>query len=234
MRHFFLAVPGGSICSEALWGLMHASVDMVALGRGKASNAMLAFNKLWCEFVNGIEEHKFTHWVMHHNDMEAEPLWADGLAEIQEKHDADIVSCAARIKDDRNLTSTAILQKSTGKIRRLTVTEVDRLPQEVFTVEDINATGILGDVLLVNTGLWIAPANRGWLRKIWFQQHDRIRECDDGKLMATSLTEDWDISIRAYEMGLKVLGTNALKPRHHGSKVYEMTDSGTFTEDPGD
>lgn len=234
MRHFFLAVPGGQICNEALWGLMHASSDLVSLGRGKASNAMLAFNKLWCEFLNGREEHKFTHWVMHHNDIEAEPLWADGLAEIQEKHQADIVSCVVRYKDDRNLTTTATLDKKTGKVRRLTVTEVDRLPQEAFSIEDVNAIGIPGDVLLLNTGLWIVDAKKDWLTKVHFRQHDRIRQNESGKWQAYSLTEDWDVSIQLHDRGLKVLGTNALKPIHHGYKAYEMKDSGTFTEDPGD
>jgi hypothetical protein len=232
VRHFFLAIPGAHIYTEALLGLMHASTELVSLGRGKSSNSMMAFNSLWCQLLNAREAQGFTHWVMHHTDIETEPLWADGLAELQEKHQADILSCVVRYKDDRNLTTTATLEEATGRIRRLTVTEADKLP-EVFDLADVHQIGIPGDVLLVNTGLWIADAKKDWLTKVWFRQHDRIVQGTDGQWKPTSFTEDWDFSLQAHRLGLKVLGTNALRPRHHGSAVYAMKDTGTFTEDPG-
>jgi hypothetical protein len=147
------------------------------------------FNKLWCQALNERTQRGLTHFAMHHSDIQAEPGWLDILLEEQRKVGADVLSAVIPIKDQRGLTSTGLRDPVTGRIRRLTMREVMKLPV-TFEAADTDA----GDQwLMVNTGLWVCDFTKPWVEEVCFSILDAVVREED-RFVPKALSEDWNFS----------------------------------------
>lgn len=175
----------------------------------------LTFNRLWVAALN--ERQHFTHFVMLHDDVvPLNPGWLDVLVSEQQKSRADVLSSVVPIKDERGLTSTAILDRRSNKMRRLTMSEACDLP-DTF---DANDAGYPGCVILPNTGCWIADFTRPWVEKICFTIRDKNFRGPDGQWQTQCFGEDWDFGVQCADLGVRVCATRAVPIVHKGSFDY--------------
>lgn len=198
------------------------------------------FNWLWSECLNRRAEFGFTHFAMKHDDIEPlEPGWGNLFIEESERLGLDLISAVVPIKDDRGVTTTAIRDATTGRLRRLTMREVMRLP-ETFTINDVLEAGIRLDgdeVLLVNTGLWLARLDRPWVERFpGFHCHDEVRQDQEGKYRAIVMSEDWTASEWWNRRGVKYAATRKVPLLHMlGDKGFpNYVAWGSCETDPGD
>ena len=240
----FLALPSyGGMEPRSLRGIMEAVpsgstiVDRWTWQQQGGSLLALGFNTLWCQALNTRERHAWTHFAMHHSDIEAEPGWLEKLIEEQQRCGADVLSVAVPIKDGRGLTSTGVRSDERG-VRRITMKQLFKLP-ETFDIEDCR--GIVADVqdddfLAINTGLWVCDFTKPWVEKVWFGVLDGIStNPENGKFFPKVLPEDWHLSGMLHQHGLKVMATRKIKVAHHGGAAYRNDlDFGTEEIDPGD
>jgi hypothetical protein len=233
MQSVFLGVPhNGTITPEAVPGLANPT-ERGALRINFCKGSLLAmnFNRLWCDALNVREEEKLTHWAMHHSDIEAPNNWIDTLIDDMDSVGADICSAVVPLKDWRGLTTTALGTNETSTIRRLTLTEVRRLPV-VFTAADLPTAG---SMLLVNTGLWICKFDAPWVEEACFTVKDAIRRKPDGTFFALSLSEDWGFSAWAHKRGLKLAASRRLRVVHYGTYGFSSEGPpGQWATDLGD
>ena len=167
---------------------------------------------------------------MHHSDIEAPVGWLDTLLEELDRHRADVISAVVAIKDYRGLTSTGYREPDLGPITRLTVKEVNRLP-ETNSIEDLDKPG---RVLMVNTGLWVCRFTVRWVENACFNVCDAISHVD-GVFSPKALPEDWNFSGFCALQGLKVVATRKVKAVHHGNCGYPNNGTwGEWDTDKGD
>lgn len=178
---------------------------------------------MWIEGHQGRPNIQF--FAMLHDDIVPETGWLDTLLEDLLANDADLVSAVVPIKDLLGLTSTAIDNPNDEFVvdRRLTMTEVHRLP-EVFSAADC---GFFDRWLLVNSGCWICRFDRPWRYEIIerfgapFTIRDRMRRDDKtGLWIADAASEDWGFSRNVQKLGGRVLATRRVKLEHHGVLPY--------------
>jgi hypothetical protein len=234
MPNIFIAVPHyDQIIPQALHGLiLSTTMHQYSLNLEGGSLLALIFNRLWIRALNrrNNQPHPITHFAMHHSDVEAQPGWCDILIEEMRVHNADLVSVVLPIKDKRGLTSTGKLHLPTGKITRLTMTEVDHLPG-TFDHTD----GSVDQALLINTGLWICDFTKPWVEEVCFHIRDAITKEDDGTFQARAIPEDWNFSEWCKRKGLNVRATRLVKAVHHGRAGYPNDEVwGTYQTDNGD
>jgi hypothetical protein len=215
MNKVFVGFPHGvMLYPGALVAASQATV-LPVMARATGNSVLCQnFNMLWCDALNHRKTHGVTHFAMCHYDVRPEPFWVDKLIAEMDRVDADIISTVLAIKDDRGLTSTGIASYETSEVRRLTMHEVFDLP-ETFSVAD---TG--GDYLAVNTGLWVARLESWTDRFYGFETRTGISEQPDGTFKAWFRPEDWLMSEQAYQLGLRVYATRAVKAWHCGVKEY--------------
>ena len=204
------------------------------------------FNGLLCAAYGQQECHKITHFAMIHGDVHPEPFWLNPLMDELDRTGADLVSAVIAIKDDQGLSSTGLYypHKPHLPIRRLTFTEVhkSRLPRTFCHKDLIDcglATGEQGEVMVLNTGLWVARYDRPWFQenKIVFRQTHEIKKIarPDGKghyLQAWFMPEDWIFSAELADWGAKVYATTAVNIDHIGS--YPFNNSTPWGKVPYD
>lgn len=203
------------------------------------------FNKCLTACLNSQHAWGWTHFAMHHADVAGEVDWLEKLILEKRRCGADVLSVVIPFKDGRGLTSTAIRNKRTSQVRRLTMHEVHELPP-TFGIEDIPNRDP-DDELVVNTGLWVCDV-KPWLRDFavkgpedgrghgagGFHIIDDIVDIE-GKLQVAILSEDWNFSRWCNAHGLKVMATRAIKAAHYG--VAEFSNErpwGDWTTDKGD
>jgi len=222
----FLALPhSGSMCPESMVSIGQASGGRFDVSIDAQGSSLLVrnFNQLWATALNLPERPKY--FAMHHSDIAAPPGWIDVLIDTLEEQKADMVSAVVAIKSFDGMTSTAVLDLETKARRRLTVTEVSKLPP-VFDGADAGALfGINPErsVLLVNTGLWVCRfADQPWIEDVCFATGDEIRKGEDGKFQAHVMPEDWLWSLTLSGRGLKVLATSAVPVVHFGRTPFAM------------
>lgn len=169
-----------------------------------------SFNRLWAAALDARDKDGITHFAMIHNDVCPEDTWLLELIDELTSRDADIVSAIVPIKDDRGLTSTAVIYGDIWTRRRLTMTEVMALP-ETFGSEDV------GGKLLLNTGLWVCDLRKPWCDQVNFESLERITIID-GDRVAEAVSEDWLFSYRLHEMlgGAALYATRKVKLYHDG------------------
>lgn len=217
MNRLFLAVPHtGTIVAEAIIGLSCASKTAEVTIQPRCDSILTKnFNALWCQALNaGI----YTHFCLHHSDIAAEPWWADTMLEEMDSCGADVLSAVVPLKDERGLTSTAVMSKCSDGIERLTMAQVSRL-QPTFSAADVSEDGP-SENLLVNTGLMMVKLSDAVSKVRGFQQQDRLSGGSGYAWSPRSLPEDWDFSIRCHDAGLKVMATTKVKLGHWGRKEY--------------
>lgn len=178
----------------------------------------VVFNMLWCAALNARSA-GVTHFAMLHSDIECEPGWLDTLFWELVRTDADVLSVAVAIKDERGLTSTALTRDPADIWRidkRISLHELADLP-ETFSGPDC---GDPDYVLLGNTGCWIARLDRPWCEQVCFTVRDRIVKNAKGEFEPHVDSEDWGFSRQLHALGCKVLATKKVKVSHHGDKGW--------------
>jgi hypothetical protein len=213
----FLALPSrGSVITPLATALFKTGKTPCELRSHSCSLLTLTFNSLWAMALNE-RANGFTHFAMIHDDIwPMDDGWLDLLLKEFKASGADVLSTCVPIKDDRGLTSTAVMHKPTQRMIRLTMTEVCDLP-DTFNAKDC---GYDDCVILPNTGLWICDFTKPWVERICFTMKDRIFKGADGQWVPQCFGEDWGFGVQLAEMGLKVSATTALKVVHQGKFDY--------------
>jgi hypothetical protein len=240
LPHYDCVVP------QALPGLLLATNEhRWHLNERGGSLLAMTFNGLLCDALNTREEIGWTHFAMHHADIQAPPGWLDVMVAEMERVRADILSVVVPIKDGRGLTSTA-LRLPGGQVRRLTMTEIMQLP-ETFAFEDArdyvgidcvsaqHGKPLVPDWLCINTGLLLFRFDQPWSEEVTFEVRDTKKKDAKGKWRAASLPEDWNFSGWAHGKGLRVFATRKVHVVHHGKAGFgNDTAWGTCATEPGD
>jgi hypothetical protein len=160
-----------------------------------------------------------THAAMIHSDVEPiNDYWLEAMLTEMERTGADMLSVVLPIKTQDGITTTAIEDRRTGKLRRLTMTEIGAIPEVTF---DAATAGYPDHNLLVSSGLWIADLRNPWVEHNWFEVRDRIfRETKDGQFDHETAAEDWSFSRRMHKMGRKVVASTCVRANHWGEAIY--------------
>lgn len=194
------------------------------LGRGEfiSSSCLCAnFNMLWATALNTRKETPWTHWCMIHADMATtRPRWLDWMLDELDRSGADVLSAVAAMKTDDEQSPTAGLTNcgyfnAQGHVVRFSTAEVNSFP-----ITFGNEVTPNGETLAINTGLWVCRFDQPWVEKLWFETVDKIVPCEDGIYRVWFRPEDWQFSLMAQKLGLKVLATRGVPTRHIGRKAY--------------
>lgn len=194
-----------------------------------------SFNDSWARALQGACNGVVTHFAMLHADVGPEPndadgkrvFWLDEMLREMQRLNADVISAVIPIKDDRNLTSTAIDDPSDPfePERRLTMHEVLTKLPETFNAMDCYRAGLNPNRngLLVNTGLMLIDVRGPWIwedwaasRPIMFTVNDKIVRKPDGQFMVSVESEDWYFSRRANHNRARVYATRRVRLKHYG------------------
>jgi hypothetical protein len=223
----FIGIPcyGNKICEGAVKGVLAASNQRLNKTIQFSGFSILTrnFNALWTQALNSREQGT-THFCMLHEDISPEPYWLDKMLRIMGETDADILSVVSPMKDNRGLTSTA-LDEPLGdadqryRVRRLTLTEIHAKPA-TWTDEK----------LLVNSGLMLVKLDDR-CEKLWFEFNDAIVKNKDGKWGAVGMSEDWNFSRKAHQLGMKIFVTREISLQHLGMARYSNGLWGSVKED---
>lgn len=190
-----------------------------------ASLLAFCFNQMFVEALNKRDEGLCTHFAMLHADISTKPGWLNALyAQMRERGDV-VVSAVVPIKEpERRRTSTAVGNRNdVFDIRRyITVGDRLRMP-ETFSIEDVREDE--DDVLLVNTGLWLADLSwPGW-NDFAFTINDTIMiNPGTGKRQAFCEPEDWFLSRHLDAMDAPYSGTWTVDVAHHGPSIWRSHD----------
>ncbi len=230
-KRCLLGMPSyGEVTAGAARGFYRATAGALAVRREHAEGSLLAanMNRLWCTALNDARHSGLDYSAMQHADVQAEDWWLDTLVGELEAHSLDVLSVVIPIKDGTGKTSTAVARHDGDPWKpfaRLTLTEVYRLP-ETFTSED------LGYPLLVNTGLWVCRFREDWARHVYFTINDRILLGANGRYGHQVEPEDWFVSRRFHELGLRVGATRKVAVGHRGPAIFDNTGPhGTWRHD---
>lgn len=155
-----------------------------------------------------------THFCLLHDDVVPQhPDWLKKLLDISLKFKADVLSVVVPLKAQLGLTSTALDEQVKDydqryRVRRLTMKEVFKR-EPTFT--DPN--------LLLNTGLMLIDIRKPWIENCWFEFVDRIEKMGD-KFIDVGMSEDWNFSRKAREMGASLWATREISVRHIGGGEF--------------
>jgi hypothetical protein len=229
----FLAVPHyDQMAPQAFSGLMLATQKRRCTIQLECGSLLACcFNRLWCKALNLRGERNWTHFAMHHADIESTPFWLDTITDELHRVGADVMSVVIPIKDERGLTTTGVQDSVTHNVRRFTMTEIMQMP-ETFCAADI---GEAGKPLMVNTGLWVCDFTKPWVEDMCFTILDAVVRGKDGIFRARTMPEDWGFSRFCHNRKLKVYATRKVPVGHWGRKAYgSMNAWGTWETDLGD
>lgn len=226
-RHkVLLGFPGSSLCFGSAKGLMHASLGAHDVTLEQSGLGWDDMNRLWCYALNQASRGKCTHFAMLHSDITPSPGWIDLLVDELDKHNADLISAVAALKNEDGLTSCGIGDSSNPwqPYRRFTMRELMALP-ETFRIDD---TPHPDKYLLHNTGCWVADLRKS----IWRTTDDtgnlvidlsfpiRARVSETGEVIHERESEDWHFSRKIAECCGKTLATRRVSTIHFGQKGY--------------
>jgi hypothetical protein len=235
MYSVFLGLPHyGTFEPSALEGLILASASHRYQITPRGSSMLCdGFNMLLAECLNGRDKIGWTHFAMQHSDIKPAEGWIDTLLEEMDRVNADIISVVSPIKDARGLTTTGYMDPGTKHITRYTMREIHALP------ETFGAEVCAPNWLMVNTGLWIAriSAFEHTLAQNnfpGFETRTSMRKID-GVWQCFRFSEDWNMSLWAATVGLRVFATRKVGLTHWGQTGYSNeTGWGVCTEDRND
>lgn len=240
-RSVFLAVacrPAGP--ADADFAVQRPTAGRYKAVRARGSLLCLNFNRAWADGLNRRAGLGLTHWALQHDDITPEAGWADVAIDELDRTGADGICPVIPCKDARGLTSTAVRDPATDRVRRLTMREAHRLPP-TFDAADCRAAGVAAgdaDQLLVNTGLLVVRLDRPWVEDFpgFANGYDGVSRGPDGVWRAGCFSEDWTFSVWCAENGVRLLATTKVKAVHHGADGdYPNTGPwGTCGCDPGD
>lgn len=164
-----------------------------------------------------------THMAMCHSDLQAPAGWLDKLWAEMQYHGADFLSVVVPIKNASGDTSTAIGRADDPWTidRYVRLEDVNTLPP-TFGPRDVCGPG---EVLLVNTGLWLSDLRRPFWdsfveREGGFNLHSRIVRREDGSRRVQTRPEDWELSRHMHREGARYLATWKVEVRHEGLHLW--------------
>lgn len=226
MAHVFIGIPayGGVIGEGVLSSVLQCSDPSKRVMKNIATQGYSIltrnFNSLYCEALNS-RENGVTHFCLHHSDIVPEPLWLDKMLTIMEHAEADILSVVSPIKDHRGLSSCAIDTGDPWVVKRLSLNELH---------DDYPAT-FTDPHLLVNTGLMLVNFKNPVTEKLRFEFTDGIKlDKETNKFRPVGMSEDWNFSRRANQLGLKIYSTREVRLLHFGQGKFSNDKWGTGKE----
>jgi hypothetical protein len=158
-------------------------------------------------------------WVMCHSDIVPEMWWVDPLNNVLDEGIFQVAGVASPIKDSNGLTSVAAGDPHDDwSVRRLTMRELDKLP-DVFTSDDIGAP------LLINTGLLMVNLG-GWCKGVTFTINDRIEWDENDTPKVRVQPEDWNFSRFLYNNAIPYCCVKSVHLDHLGG--FRYSNSGTW------
>jgi hypothetical protein len=177
------------------------------------------FNQLLAEALDMRDRGEADHIAMIHADVAAPDGWLDTLYQELYAEKADIVSAVIAIKDDvpNPRTSTAIGDHWNEWFPKRFIHEQDRgrMP-ETFGPEHVCEAD---EILLLNTGLWLAPLNRPWWDYFGWSLDSRITR-HNGKRIVQMRPEDWQMSRFLHGHGAKMRATWKVPIKHYGEATW--------------
>lgn len=231
----FMGLPtynGWVRCAKPFYATCTSDDNLIVVAQAEYGTSALGkvFNMLWSQAITAMEQGIATHFAMLHADIVPENNWLDALLEECDRLDADVVSAVSPIKDNKGLSSVAIDDPADPFqcLRRLTFRELEELP-ETF---DAAAAGFPANMLLVNTGCFVADLRKPWVTqcdadgvlKVFFTIQDTIRrsqrEGQHGRWEVGMNPEDWEFSRRVQRLGGRVYATKKVRLRHFGEQGY--------------
>lgn len=200
------------------WHCDRRKTQLVDQLERRSGSLVDAFNSLWAAARNFRDRGQADFMGMCHADIEPGSWWVDDLLAEMRRYGASVCSAVVPIKDHRRqLTSAAIGQVNDPYANRcLSFKELDTLP-ETFCSEQVCRPG---ELLLVNTGLWICDLHQSWVDEWVFPQSCRI-EHRDGAWHSDLLTEDWEMSRFLHKQGVHYICTRKVVTRHWGMDYWE-------------
>lgn len=229
----FVAMPRyGLIAPESMIGKLVASsrdaadddaVTIVAHGDCSSSLLPHSFNLQFAEALDLRDRGEVTHFAMIHSDVAPSGYWLNDLWRIMRTRGDDVVSAVVPIKDQvPGRTSTAVGWRSDP----WSVKRFIHLDDRASMPETFGPRDVCGDdeVLLVNTGLWLADLRRPYWDRFAFGFQTRIIKDDSGKRSAWVRPEDWEMSRMLDSESAPYSATWAVKLRHLG--VYWWDNHG--------
>lgn len=210
-----------------------ASNDKCEVTIQDRNSSLLAygFNGLYCQFLNG----DWDYFALLHADILPFGYWLDTLIEDLEASKADVIHAVVAIKDERNITSTAVGNEKNfmAPSRRVAVAELPSLPP-VFGIEDL--LRLYGKqvpsfpCLLPNTGVLLMKRGTWMQRFPGFTITDALIKKPDGTFEAMVEPEDWFLGRWASANGVKVMATQNVKTVHFGRWAFRNDTPGWGTQ----
>lgn len=191
-------------------------VEVVLNVESSGSATPHTFNGLLAVALDARDRGEVTHLAMIHSDVEPSGPWLDALWDAMRSHSADLVSAVVPIKEpgENPRTSTAIGSRDDPwrPLRYVRLGDRHALPT-TFGPEHVCGDG---EVLLANTGLFLADLRRPWWDDFAFEFRTRIARAPDGRRLAQLAPEDWLLSRRLQQMGGRLLCTWCVPLTHRG------------------
>lgn len=200
------------------WPANPRKIDIVARREIRMSSIVGGFNNLWIEAINLRNEGKVDYFAMQHNDIEPESWWLDTLMAEMTSRNAGLISVVSPIKShDRKLTTNAWGCEDDIWARRLiTVEEMRRFPS-TFAPEQVCEPG---QVMLINTALWLADIRSPVWDDFVFKQYARFVPGEDGRLECELMPEDWELAHFCHSRKIPYLVTTKVKLKHFGMEYW--------------
>ncbi len=196
----------------------NGSVQVVAHAEASSSATPHTFNLLLAQALDMRDQGLCTHFAMIHSDVKPkvtpEGRWLDILWREMEASGADLISAVIPIKEPaRKRTSTAIGARDDNFCNLGYIANHHRgtLPTTFGPAETCKD----GEVLVVNTGLFLADLRRSWWDNFAFEFRTKIDRRPTGRV-ALFAPEDWLLSRHIQANGGQVRATWAVQLDHHG------------------
>lgn len=179
-----------------------------------------AFNQCLAKALDMRDEGRITHMAMIHSDIIPDWNWLNILHAELVTRNADLISQVVPIKSDDDKTSTAIGSTRDPWLikRHIETTDRGKIP-ETFSRGDVCRED--DDVLLVNTGLFLADLRRPWWDGFAFNFVCKIVRDDSGKRISRARPEDWEMSRMLHSRKAHYFATWRVPLRHRGTADWD-------------
>lgn len=170
-------------------------VEIVADVSCKGSLLTFCFNQLFALALDEYDKGNVTHALMVHSDISAPFGFANALYRVMRERGDTVVSAVVPIKEHgRTRTSTAVgVRWNHFGFRRFINTSDRAGMPETFSTIDVAQD--VDEVLLINTGLWLADLSHPAWDEFHFEFKDRIRKNPEtGSREAVVSSEDWELA----------------------------------------
>lgn len=201
----------------------HSMIQAVREVQCSSSVLPHAFNGCLAAALDLRDQGHVTHMAMVHSDISAAPGWLDILWSEMWVGGLDLISAVVPIKGPSGRTSTAIGREDDPWCVSRCIYDGDRKRYPLtFTARDVCGPG---EILLVNTGLFLADLRRPWWDDFAFAFHGRIKKTPAGRVPECR-SEDWEMSHHLHKAGARYAATWKPKLFHEGSAKYPNYDEG--------